>query len=85
MLMELEGSTGGGMGGEEQSRGCTNGCLGKGNPGSSSAPGVGLHPSGAVWGTAWLPLEEHLLPWHWCRLLADSRVSQPWTLTEQAI
>lgn len=84
MLMELEDSTRGGTGGEEQGRGGTNGLPGRGNLGSSSAPAVGWHPSGAVWGTAWLPLEEHVLPWHWCRLLADSRVSQPWTLTEQA-
>lgn len=64
------------MGGEEQSGGCTNGLLGRENLGSSS---------GAVRGAARLPLKEQPLPQHGSRLLADSRVSQPWTLTEWAI
>lgn len=74
------------MSGEEQSGGGMNRYLGRGDPRSSSALMVREHPSAVVWGTIWLPLEHPVpssvipaLPWH--RLLADSRVSQTWTLT----
>lgn len=76
MLTELEDGTRGGMGGQEQRGGCTNALLGRENLESKS---------GAVRGAPCLPLKQQPLPQHGCRLLADSRLSQPWTLNEQAI
>lgn len=47
--MELEYSTRDGMGGEEQGRRHTNGLFCRGKLGSSSAPVMRFHLSGALW------------------------------------
>lgn len=80
------------MSGEEQSGVCMCRLLGMGNPGSSSAPWqeiTRLLLFGAQLSCLWSILPPALWSQHFpgtgCRHLADSRVSQPWTLTEQAI
>lgn len=73
--MELEGGIRGGMGGEEQ----------RGDVQMDSLAGRTWEAAQVLFEAPCLPLGEQPLPQHGYKLLADSRMSQPWTLAEQAI